>query len=559
MKIWKYLTASSALFALFGCSESSNVAGNSAETGSPELAGVLYLDSGKPAALARVQCVPFDFDALRDTLPGNFQTVANDSGAYELYSLPAGKYFLEAFDRDSGRMLLVQNIDVPDSGSVAVSDTLFPAGYVLVKMNDSILDGSEGYALATGTTVMRSVKVAGDRILVDSLPADSLEMRVLLNGGKNLIEFDVNIPSADTAFVQMPKDTLIFDFVAPLAWPADADTSAGTYASDIPIALRLDSSICDFEDFDGLNGRWEVFRLSSEGGKSKALPIYQSYFDIEAEEALFWVRVDSLNVADSLELVFNTGLSSGYAVDVFPTSRSYTAVYHFDDGLDSISDAAEKQGYVGSGKGLKKVDGVLGSGAYFDGESYMVVDGSAHSDSTRKSDLNYGFRRNTNFSLWVKFDDISSAQTILAKGESQYDLRFVPDSGFVAELFHEPETYVDSTSDTTGYKAVLAAGADLVKADQWIHVAFDGTGQMTLTINGEVQKVKYVKVPWTGTRSENNDFEVGRMNGSDGASQYFKGSVDELYMSASLRPVSWNIATYLNQRPGEVWPKLANR
>ena len=59
--------ASTAIFG--GCSSDSHIAGNSAETGSPELAGIFLLDNGSPAAFARVHCVPSDFDAASGELP----------------------------------------------------------------------------------------------------------------------------------------------------------------------------------------------------------------------------------------------------------------------------------------------------------------------------------------------------------------------------------------------------------------------------------------------------------------------------------------------------------
>lgn len=568
MKIWKYLAASSASLALFGCSDSSGVAGNSAETGSPELAGVLFLDSGKPAALARVQCVPFQFDVLSDTLPGNYQSRTDDSGAYLLEGLAAGKYSLEAFDPRSGKMLLVQNIEVSDSGLVAVSDTLRSSGYMLLDMEKDSLDGSAGYALVTGTTLMRPVRVDGNRVLVDSLPADTLDLRLYLNEGMDVIDFqNVEVPAGDTVKVFLREepaepelpDTLVLRYMASLAWPADGDTAFGTYSSDIPIALRLDSSNCDFGDFENLEGRWEVYRVSTDGSRSRSLPIVPSYFDIENRKALFWTRVDSLNVTDSLELIFNTSKKTLYATDVFPTSRSYAAVYHFDDGLKTVSEAAEKQGYEGIGNGLKETEGVLGSAALFDGKGYMVVEGSAASDTARKTDLNFAYSHNTNFSMWVKLADIKTTQTILAKGESQYNLHFAPDSGFVAEVFHEAEPYKDSTSDTASYRMVVASGMDVVKAGEWTFVAFNGTGAFTMFVNGQKLAVKYEKVPWSGTRSEDRNLEIGRTDGSEGPVGYLNGALDELVISGSLRPDAWTMATYLNQRPGEAWPKVVAR
>ena len=49
--IWPAMVALTAAF--WGCSSNSSTAGNSAETGSPELAGILFLDGGKPAHLRR--------------------------------------------------------------------------------------------------------------------------------------------------------------------------------------------------------------------------------------------------------------------------------------------------------------------------------------------------------------------------------------------------------------------------------------------------------------------------------------------------------------------------
>lgn len=549
--------------AFMGCSDS-NVAGNSAETGSPELAGVLYLDGGKPAALARVQCVPSHFDVLHDTLPGFFQTVADDSGAYVLDSVPTGTYSLEAFDPESGKMLLVQHIEVPDSGRVAISDTLQSSGYFALTLEDESLDGVEGSALVVGTTILRHIKVVDGVILVDSLPADSMDIVLQLNDGAGEFHFGVNVPAADTVEIVLepdtvaaPVDTIIKRYVASLAWPVEVDSSVDTYSSDIPLAIRLDSSNCDFAELDSLTGRWEAYRFTKSGSRSASLPISLSYFDTESQQALFWVRVDSLNVSDSLELVFNTSRQPVYALDVFPTSRAYTAVYHFDDGVETISDEAEKQGYVATGHGLKSVDGVLGNAASFDGSSYMVVDSSAACDTIRKTHLNYAFKDNFNLSLWVKLDRVDTIQTIVAKGQSQYDLRFSPDSGIVAQFYHKAEDYKDSTSDTTSYRMVIAAGASLVKAGQWMFVSVNGYWNYKMFIDGVVQDAKAAKVDWPeGNRSEGADLEVGRMNAKTGDVEYFKGAVDELFISRSVRNDAWISASYYNQKPGSVWPKI---
>ena len=127
---WVVAFGAATLATLAGCSSDSHVAGNSAETGSPELAGILLLEGGNPAAYARVQCVPQNFDAVTgDVLPGAFKTETDVNGSYRLDSIPAGFYSLEAYHEETGKRLLVRNIEV-DSSSVDVSDTLLAPGAI---------------------------------------------------------------------------------------------------------------------------------------------------------------------------------------------------------------------------------------------------------------------------------------------------------------------------------------------------------------------------------------------------------------------------------------------
>ena len=106
MDTLKYFLAG--FVALFvGCSSDSRVAGNSAETGSPELAGILVLDNGKPAARTKVQCVPGNYNIIaaseaEQVLPSAFETETDENGNYEFDSIPAGSFSLEAFHQESG-------------------------------------------------------------------------------------------------------------------------------------------------------------------------------------------------------------------------------------------------------------------------------------------------------------------------------------------------------------------------------------------------------------------------------------------------------------------------
>ena len=179
MDTLKYFLAG--FVALFvGCSSDSRVAGNSAETGSPELAGILVLDNGKPAARTKVQCVPGNYNIIaaseaEQVLPSAFETETDENG-------PAGSFSLEAFHQESGQMLLVQDLSAEEDEPLAVNDTLRNSGTVKLLVSGAFRENQSGEAIVIGTTIRRRVSVQNGKIVVDSLPADTFELIVYMDG-----------------------------------------------------------------------------------------------------------------------------------------------------------------------------------------------------------------------------------------------------------------------------------------------------------------------------------------------------------------------------------------
>jgi len=556
------------VFPFSGCSSDSHVAGNSAETGSPELAGLLVLDNGKPAAFARVQCVPRKFDATSGTvLPQGYSTETDSVGYYSLDSIPEGFYSLEAYHEASGKMLLVQNLAVVHEDSLAVSDTLRESGSVEFLVDEIVEDGTTGIATVIGTTILRPVVVRGGVLLVDSLPADSLSIRIYLD--KDTLESRNTVVPADTVLVsfkkdsadtvsrdtipedttEVEKDTLIVSFMAPLALPASADT-LDSFVSDIPLALRLTPKNCDFDTLSGMDGRWEVVRVSQDGARSKKLPISNAYFDTLAQEAVFWVRVDSLNVTDSLELTFDNTLKPAFASDMFPTNRAYSLVWRYDSGIDPVVDAAEKRYFDGTSTGATLVDGVLGSAVSLKADSYIVASNSAAYDSTRKLNLVLNDDEYLCFSLWVQLKDLETAQTIFEMPNREYALRYDPAKGFVVEVYHiaTQTPGAKDAVDTLNAIYTWESGTAGIAADQWVYVAFSmhTPFRWTLFLDDTQIEAKVNKVEWDGIRGEGDDFKLGG----------FSGKVDELMLGGCFRDESWTRLTYLNQKPDGYWPVL---
>ena len=528
-------------FCLTACSSHDTTAGNSAETGSPELAGILVLDGGKPAVHARVQCVPGDYNIIaaseaEQVLPSAFETETDENGNYEFDSIPSGSFTLEAFHQESGQMLLVQNLSAEQDEPLTVNDTLQGPGTVKLLVSGKFRENQSGEAIVIGTTIRRKVSVQSGKIVVDSLPADTFEIVVYMDGMDPFEFKDVSVKPEETT---VWGDSVTYTFKAALALPEGID-SLGTVVSDFPLAIRLTEIA--FDSAEVVNGRWEAVRISQDGNRSKKLPITQTYFDASAKEAVFWVSVDSLNVSDSLELHFDNTMDPAYAKDVFPTNRSYSLVWHFDSGLEPVDDGAEKGYFEGLPTGAVAADGVVGKGAKLDEGDVIVVENSSAADSSRKVNLNYDGSGYFCFSVWVKLDNLEEKQTIFEKSK-EYALRYDPEKGFVVDLW-----VPDTSSDSIKYAWV--SGTSDIKAGEWVYVAFSRhtTSQSNFYVNDRKIETEPEQIAWSGVR-EKVDFKVGG----------FTGTIDELMLGSCYRDDDWTRLTYLNQRPENYWPALSAR
>ena len=519
------------------------MAGNSAETGSPELAGILVLDNGKPAARTKVQCVPGDYNIIaaseaEQVLPSAFETETDENGNYEFDSIPSGSFTLEAFHQESGQMLLVQNLSAEQDEPLTVNDTLQGPGTVKLLVSGEFRENQSGEAIVIGTTIRRRVSVQNGKIVVDSLPADTFEIVVYMDGMDPFEFKDVSVKPEETT---VWGDSVTYTFKAALALPEGID-SLGTVVSDFPLAIRLTKKEIAFDSAEVVNGRWEAVRISQDGNRSKKLPIAQTYFDASAKEAVFWVSVDSLNVSDSLELHFDNTMNPAYAKDVFPTNRSYSLVWHFDSGLEPVGDGAEKGYFAGLPTGVVPADGVVGKGAKLDEGDVIVAENSSAADSSRKVNLNYDGSGYFCFSVWVKLDNLEEKQTIFEKSK-EYALRYDPEKGFVVD-FWVPDTSSDSI------KYAWVSGTSDIKAGEWVYVAFSRhtTSQTNFYVNDSKIETEPEQIAWSGVR-EKVDFKVGS----------FTGTIDELMLGGCFRDDAWTRLTYLNQRPENYWPVVTGR
>lgn len=582
MKFVRNILAMLAAVAAFsGCSSSDNVAGNSAETGSPELAGILVLDGGKPAAYARVQCVPENYDVMTDAeLPAAYSTETDKNGRYRLDSVPDGIYAIEAFHVQSGKRLLVRGVKVAEDDSVAVSDTLRAPGVVKLELVDSYNE-HKVVVVVPGTTIRRETSIRDfHELVVDSLPAGELDLQIYFDDlyWSSVLEVEVVpgdtqtilIPSAIEPDVVIPHDSVSFTWKAPLSLPEGVDTLTSS-VTDIPIALRLTEENCNFDSLQYITGRWEAVRISKDGSRSKKLPI--SYhelatpgYGVETKQVVLWVRVDSLNVTDSLELSYDGLLNPAYAFDVFPTNRSYSLVWHFGYAVSPQTDYAEMGDFDGTAFGSVDADaiteGVVGIGIEMDSAGSFYVKSSARVDTTREVNMSFDEDGYFCFSTWVELYALDKEQTIFEKAK-EYALLYVPEKGFVVEVYHVADS--SDALDTMSYKVSWASGTDGIKAGEWTYVAFSRRAfeQAVFYVNDAKVSASLEKSDWDDTKVAFS-LEPSDRSDSVGVRAYFEvggftGKLDELMVGGCFRDDTWTRLTYLNQKPESYWPILLPR
>ena len=107
--LWILLAILAAFFTL-SCSDDRTSLGNSAESGNPEIAGVLYFADGSFAARVRVRVVPDDFSVWSDSVDSLWTTWTDSLGRFEFSTLPSEIFTLEAVDSLSGMQLVQMGI-----------------------------------------------------------------------------------------------------------------------------------------------------------------------------------------------------------------------------------------------------------------------------------------------------------------------------------------------------------------------------------------------------------------------------------------------------------------
>lgn len=533
MANWLRQLGFAALLLLAGCGDR-HAGGNSAETGNPEIAGILVLPSGLAANAARVQCVPRGFNPIEDTLAPKWETLTDSLGAFVLDSLDTTRCNLLAYHAESQTMLYLQDLDLHAKSTLQVRGSLGLTGAVRVGIED-MDDGDSGWAYVPGTTLAQRTFVRFQSIFLDMLPAAQLDSILLVPdmGSPTLLSEGLQIKPGDTSLVSTTP--IHFETTLSLndafAAQGNLDTLVG-----FPWSLTLDSSDIDFASIQPDKGRLSFVRNGKELGFQKVV------WDSKSKKAVFWVRLDTLfpsSASQFLKFVFDdsTNTPLAWLPAPFGAQDSMTAAWHFETSGSTTLDAGPNH-LDGFAWNTKVEKGCVGNAYWYDGRtSYVSIPGS------ESGPLNFAYDAEATFALWVRLDAPNTSRFVFGKGLSQLHLKYQ----FPSEWLFEN----NDNQATTNYHRYQAPFDTINDKGTWMHLAVVNTaaGSSRLYVNGSLvdSMGNYNANPIS--RTEAHTFDIGRQVRADfSTGQFFWGLIDEFHVWHDAKSDGWIKALYLNQK-----------
>ncbi len=535
--------------ALLACSDGRTSLGNSAESGNPELAGIIRFSDGSYAAYAHVAVVPASYSAIEGAdLDTAFVGVTDSLGHYSFDRVPAEGFSLEAQDFLTGQKFLKLGLKASaDSNALDVDGVLENAGSVRLGAH-GFADGTTGFVYVPGSTILRPVIVELGNIFVDSLPADSLYPFIFVSDDGYALSLSKGVNVVSDSTIQVDAENVLLEFKIPL------NTEEIGLTEDLlnfPLTFYLDSSDFDFSGMERVQGVWTAILCGD------TIPLDVSYANAELGKFTFWAKIPKLRKKseDTLFLSFAEGaksLEGAFKENVF--SDDFIAAWHFDEGADTVTDATENL-YDGIPESLTVAEeAIAGSALHYGGTS-----GSVTIPGSSSGDFDVSLKDSITFSVWVKMEGNERSRVVFGKGASQYHLMYLAGTDQKLWLY---ESYTDEIfgTDSTTQSARYWYVDSTVVSDVWtfLTVVQDSSGAK-MYVNDSL----ITSTPAIGTsgdkRITDSLFIIGKLtyprdSETNSVTHYFNGIIDELHVSRVARSEAWIRASYANQNPAARWP-----
>jgi len=316
--------------------------------------------------------------------------------------------------------------------------------------------------------------------------------------------------------------------------------------TDFPVLINLlsDTDLVTHAQADGDD---ILFTDSDNNKLSHEIEEYNS----STGKLIAWVKVPDLSNTTDTEIYMHYGNptceSQENATNVWDSN--FQMVQHMEETSGTHEDSTmQKNNLTPQGKLTQTATGIIGGADYYDGtDDYLSrTDSELNGDIPAKST---GSANNFTLSAWIKLDTSGNRHPIITK-QGDWDNQM--DRGF---LFGVNETntleFQVFRGDVDPADRSEIFSTQSLSTDKWHYAVAtyqyisDGHSQMRLFLNGmqNGSKDDAYGPPIENTR----DFFIGRYYWGDSYQKYFKGDIDEVRISNTVRSQSWIKTSYNNQ------------
>jgi hypothetical protein len=531
---------------LVSCSHLSVAGGTDTETGGGKLVGKVVTPNALPVAGTLVTLVPGGYNPFV-AVPGRKVHVdtTDANGMYRFDSLPQGTYTIEFVAESQKSSFMLSGIVVGEHDSIAVPpSTLQMTASVVVTLPVNV-DTLKGYVYIPGTTYGARITKTMRSIELSMLPAGHLP---------SIFYADNNVQTVPA----MLTDTLHLTpgqhlIVSGNPWNYSQRITFNTTSSGagvtpnvyhFPVLVRL--TMTNFH-FSQAQAHGEDIRFVKADNTSLAYEIER--WDAVSGKAEIWVSLDTVyGNSNTQSIIMHWGNSA--AADqssggsVFDTAYGFQGVWHLaEPGIASAYDATRNL-FHGTPYGMtttSSVQGVIGMGRWFNGvSSGFLMAGTANSRLDFKQYGTY------TLSAWVNVDTfLVHDQHIVGKGNWQYSMRTKGDTCSPPKMFSFEE-FIETQPvrwDRRLYPLSISTW-------KYITAVRQGT-QAYLYIDGEcVDSIGLVYYERAGdVRDTTEDVSIGRC--FNGQTLLFRGTMDEVRISATAASAVWVKLCYMNQQEND--------
>jgi hypothetical protein len=510
---------------VYSCSDLT-MAGGSSSTDNGKVLGKVCMPDGKPASHVSVTLRSVQYLATIPATPAqiSFETSTNDSGRFEIDSLPVGTYTIEVNDNAAMAVLLrceivrrAAVVNVPD-------DTLRSYARLQGHADRGILGTSPAYVQVYGLERTAAVDSSGAFGFPD-LPDGLYTLRIVSN---------------DTTFRPVALDSIKLSSgeltLLPYAlWgfskrlylntsPTGADVAGEVLG--FPVLVRLSQSNFNFAEA-GSNGG--DLRFTKANGTP--LPCEIEQWDASLQQAAIWVKVDTVYGNDSTHSILmywgNRNAGSGSSsTAVFDTADGFAGVWHLSEKTGNVFDAT-MHANTGTNQGTSSSAGNIGNGRSFLNSRIFM---GASSNLCAIAD-------SITVSGWV-----NSTQTTYAT------------VSVVRHVGHFTAIQFDSVRTWTSFWTVQSVDYGVIELPSWTSLFGDGTWHyFTARFKAGAGCFVYRDGSLLGQNSNDTarlKTTVGAfyLGGTENSNEYFDGSLDEIRVERAFRSADWIKLCWMNQK-----------